>query len=218
MNPVDAYAFAGSVLLVLAYYILLGWRMRRDPDFSVHAANNAARRAWVLAVMDDPRKDVMAVQTLRNFIMVGILMVSTATLLIIGTLTLSGPEARMAQDGLCASACGDGAHSLRMLKILLLLADFLVAFFSFALSIRLANQVVFMINVPAVARDDHPALAPERVAARLNRAGRVHAVGMRSLFFAVPLVFWLFGPAFLLASTVGLVLVLERIDRHQGGL
>ena len=59
------------------------------------------------------------------------------------------------------------------------------------------------------------ALAPEAVARRLNRAGYMIAVGIRSLFVAVPLVFWLFGPAFLVIATIGLLIVLYRLDRNQ---
>ena len=50
---------------------------------------------------------------------------------------------------------------------------------------------------------------------RLNRAGYMIAVGIRSLFVAVPLVFWLFGPAFLVIATIGLLIVLYRLDRNQ---
>jgi uncharacterized membrane protein len=41
---------------------------------------------------------------------------------------------------------------------------------------------------------------------------------MRAFFFAIPLVFWLFGPVFLFLATVGLVAALNYIDRHQSGL
>jgi uncharacterized membrane protein len=36
---------------------------------------------------------------------------------------------------------------------------------------------------------------------------------MRAFFFAVPLVFWLFGPAFLLLATLGLIITLYQVDR-----
>jgi uncharacterized membrane protein len=51
------------------------------------------------------------------------------------------------------------------------------------------------------------------VARRLNRAGNHFATGLRAFFFAVPLVFWLFGPAFLVLATLGLVAALHRLDR-----
>ena len=36
---------------------------------------------------------------------------------------------------------------------------------------------------------------------------------MRAFLFAVPLVFWLFGPVFLVVASAGLVLALHRLDR-----
>lgn len=36
---------------------------------------------------------------------------------------------------------------------------------------------------------------------------------MRAYYYAVPLVFWLFGPHFMLLSTLGLIVVLYRLDR-----
>jgi len=96
-----------------------------------------------------------------------------------------------------------------------LLADFLVTFFAFTMSIRLTNHVLFMINVPRELREGNDALAPDAVARRLNRAGTMTAVGFRSLFVAVPLVFWLFGPVFLVIATIGLLVVLFRLDRNQ---
>jgi len=211
----DLLALALSVAMVVAYYLYLQLKVRRDPTFSIHAINEAARRLWVEHVMANPSRDVMAVQTLRNFIMVGILMVSTATFLIIGTLTLSGQADNIARGWHAINLLGQPSAELWMLKVICLLADFLVAFFAFTMAIRLANHVLFMINVPAELREGNEALAPSAVARRLNRAGTMIAIGIRSLLIAVPLVFWLFGAAFLLIATVGLLIVLYRLDRHQ---
>ena len=211
----DLLALAASSLMIAAYYLHLKVRVRRDPTYSIHPVNEAARRLWVLHVMANPSRDVMAVQTLRNFIMVGILMVSTATLLIIGTLTLSGQADTLAHSWHLFGLPGPPSPELWTVKVLCLLADFLVAFFAFTMAIRLANHVLFMINVPADLRGDNEALAPEAVARRLNRAGYMISIGIRSLLVAVPLVFWLFGPAFLLIATVGLLIALYRLDRNQ---
>ncbi len=214
----DLAAVACSVAMIAGYYLLLWARTRRDPSYSIHAVNDLARRLWVESVMQDSRRDVMAVQTLRNFIMFGILMVSTSVLLIIGTLTLSGQEDVLARSWHALNALGSRTKEILVLKIMLLLADFMIAFFSYLLSIRLANHVLFMINIPEASRSAHPALSAEHVVTRLNRAGRLLSVGIRAYFFAVPLVFWLFGPLFLVLSTLGLVIALYRIDRHQATL
>ncbi len=207
----DAAAFALSALLVAIYYVVLLARTRRDPTSSIHGVNELARGLWVKHVMANPGKDVMAVQTLRNFVMGASLMATTAAFLILGTLSLTGQAESIGRSWHVSNLYGSSSAELWILKVMCLLADFITAFFAFAMAIRLANHVVFMVNVPAPW--SHPALSPEGVAERLNGAGRHFATGMRAFFFAVPLVFWLFGPLFLVGATVGLVLALHRLDR-----
>lgn len=209
----DAAAFVLSAALVGAYYAWLRRQTRRDPTYTIHGVNELARTLWVAHVMRNPAKDVMAVQTLRNFVMGASLMASTAALLIIGTLTLSGQAENIARSWHVLNLVGTHVAELWMVKVLCLLADFIAAFFAFAMAVRLANHVVFMLNVPE--HDAHHNLSPQAVARRLNRAGNYYAVGMRAFFFAVPLVFWLFGPALLLLATVGLVIALQRLDRSE---
>lgn len=209
----DAGAFAASALLVGLYYLTLWRKVRRDPTYTIHGVNELARTLWVANVMKNPSRDVMAVQTIRNFVMGASLMASTATLLIIGTLTLSGQAETIARSWHLLNVGGTHAAEIWIVKVLCLLVDFIVAFFAFAMAVRLANHVVFMINVPE--SDAHHNLAPQAVARRLNRAGNLFAIGMRAFFFAVPLVFWLFGPIFLVVATSGLVIALQRLDRSE---
>jgi uncharacterized membrane protein len=214
----DIAAVISCVLMVGAYYTMLLRRSRKNPNYSIIAVNALARRLWVRSVMTNPGKDVMAVQSLRNFIMVGIMMASTASLLVIGTLTLSGQAENITRSWHVLGFFGSHSAALWIVKVLCLLADFLVAFFAYAMAIRLANHVLFMLNVTPMDQEANPILSPDNVADRLNRAGYMIAVGMRAFLFAIPMVFWLFGPLFLVLSTAGLVAVLTRIDRHQSDL
>ena len=214
----DAAAVAISIAMVAAYYVVLRARIRRDPTYSIHFVNELARRLWVENVMGNSGKDVMAVQTLRNFIMYPILMVSTATLLIVGTITLSGQTENIARSWHILNLVGSHSAELWIVKVMCLLADFLIAFFAYAMEIRLANHVLFMVNVPREAHQMHEVLSPDHVARRLNLAGYMIAIGMRAFFFAIPLVFWLFGPIFLLVATAGIIGILSRLDRHQTGI
>lgn len=209
----DIVAIGLSSTLVSLYYLWLRLKVRQDPTYTIHGVNQLARTLWVANVMRNPAKDVMAVQTLRNFIMGASLMASTATLLIIGTLTLSGQADTISRSWHALNVGGAHAAELWIVKVLFLLVDFIVAFFAFVMAVRLVNHVVFMINISGA--DAHHNLTPNAVARRLNRAGNLFAVGMRAFFFAVPLVFWLFGPAFLLVATVGLVFTLRRVDQSE---
>lgn len=209
----DFVAFVISAVVVAAYYGFLNFKVRDNPTYSIHGVNALARRLWVENVMGDSSKGIMAVQTLRNFIMGSSLMASTAALLIIGTLTLSGQAEHIAQNWHVLSLKGSFATELLIVKVMFLLLDFIVAFFAFAMSVRLANHVVFMLNVPE--HTAHHNLSPKAVARRMQRAGNMFAIGMRAFFFAVPLVFWLFGPYFLLISSIGLVIALYQLDRCE---
>jgi uncharacterized membrane protein len=209
----DAAALTISCAIVAIYYYFLSLKVRSNPTYTIHGVNALARRLWVENIMRNQSKDVMAVQTLRNFVMGASLMASTAALLIIGTLTLSGQAENIADNWHVLSAAAPHSVELWTIKVLFLLVDFIVAFFSFAMSVRLANHVVFMINVPD--HDAHHNLSPRAVARRLHRAGSMFATGMRAFFFAIPMVFWLFGPYYLLAASIGLVVALYRLDRSE---
>jgi uncharacterized membrane protein len=143
----DFLAFAISAAIVAGYYAFLNMKVRANPTYTIHGVNALARTLWVEHIMRNNNKDIMAVQTMRNFIMGSSLMASTAALLIIGTLTLSGQAEHIAQNWHALSLKGSFATELWIVKVMFLLLDFIVAFFAFSMSVRLANHVVFMVNV-----------------------------------------------------------------------
>jgi uncharacterized membrane protein len=212
---IDVVAIIVSLLLIGSYYLNLYIRIRRDPSYSIHRVNALARALWVKSLMDSPGKEIIAVQSLRNFIMVGIMMATTSSLLIMGTLTLSGQAENITHTWHAINFGGSHLKALWIIKVLCLLADFIIAFFAFVMSMRFANQVLFMINVPAESREGNPALSPENVANRMNRAGHMVSIGVRAFFFAIPLVFWLFGPLFLVFASIGLVVTLHHLDTYN---
>jgi uncharacterized membrane protein len=156
------------------------------------------------------KRDVLAVQTLRNSTMAATFLASTSVLLIIGVLTLSESD-KLQTSWHVLNTFGAKHPELWLIKILSLLMDLFVAFFSFSMSIRIFNHVGYMINVPLELK--HKMITPAHVATHLNRAGNFYSIGMRAYYFTVPLVFWLFGPHFMFVSTIGLLIALYRIDR-----
>lgn len=207
----DLLSFALSALMLFAYHAFLRYKLRRDPAYTIHGVNNLVRNAWVENVMNSGSKDIMAVQTLRNAIMGPTFLASTAALLIVGTLTLTGQGDKLTDTWHVLNVFGAKHQELWQAKVLLLLLDFMVAFFGFTMAIRLFIHVGFMINVP-LSMENKPVSA-RHVAIYLNRAGSYHSIGMRAYYFAVPLVFWLFGPHLMLFATMLLVVVLFVIDR-----
>jgi len=207
----DILGFAASTALVVGYHYYLRWQLRHDGAYTIQAFNHLARRAWVENVMGDSKKDVMAVQTLRNSTMAAIFLASTAVLLIIGVLNLgqAGSKIGLWQEGL--TRIGATGHELWQAKLLCLLVDLFFAFFSFALAVRMYNHVGYLINSPQhLGRYTN---SPAYVATLLNRGGHYYSLGMRGYYLAVPLVFWLFGPDLMFAATLGAIIIFYHVDR-----
>ncbi len=199
-----------SLLLIISYHLYLRRQLRRDPNYTIQAINTAARNAWVANIMRSGQPDVLPVQTLRNSTMAATFLASTAILLMMGVLSLTGHSGDSGSLFHVVPVQPDAAtRVLWRIKLLALLADFFVAFLSFTLAIRMYNHVGYLINTPG-----HP---PAYVARLLNRAGWYYSAGMRSYYFSVPLVFWLFGAIFMLAASLGMVVVFYHVDRAPKG-
>jgi uncharacterized membrane protein len=207
----DISSLAAGLVLLAAYHIYLRLKLRRNPHYTIQAVNRAARSAWVKGVMLDESRSLLAVQTLRNSTMAATFLASTAVLLIIGTLTLSEQTDKLASTWQSLNMVGSLHPGLWTAKLLFLLSNFFIAFFSFAMSVRLYNHVGYQLNVPLKERPSY--INPRSVAFHLNRAGYYYSIGMRAYYFAVPLVFWLFGPLFMLAAALVLIAVLYHVDR-----
>ena len=206
----DLAGVALSVLLLGTYQFYLWRRIKHRPAYTVQAVNVMARTAWVEHVMRT-EQGILAIQTLRNSTMAATFLASTSVLLIIGVLTLSEQGDKLGSTWHALNVVGATRADIWLTKLLALLLDLFVAFFSFSMSIRVFNHVGYMMSVPRGA--GHASISPQHVAVHLNRAGRFYSVGMRAYYYLVPLTFWLFGPHLMLLATIGLILVLYRIDR-----
>jgi uncharacterized membrane protein len=207
----DVVSLAVSATLLAAYHLYLRFKLRQNPHYTFQSVTRAARKAWVQGIMEDHSKGILGVQTLRNSTMAATFFASTAVLLVMGTLTLSGQSEKLTTSWHHLNVLGSLHPGVWIAKVLLLLSDFLVAFFSFAMAVRLFHHVGYLLAVPADKRPQ--AVTPHSVGLHLNRAGRYYSIGMRAYYFSVPLVFWLFGPHFMVSATLVLIAVLYHVDR-----
>jgi len=206
----DIAAFVFCAILLGSYQIYLFIRVKRDPYYTVQSINMIARTEWVKQIIAN-REVITAVQTLRNSTMAATFLASTAVLLIVGVLTLSEQGEKLGSIWHSLNFGGAISTQVWTIKLLAILIDLFVAFFAFAMSIRTYNHVGFMLYVPA--NIQHPILTAEYVAHHLNRAGSFYSIGMRAYYNLVPLVFWLFGPVYMIVATIGLLITLTKFDR-----
>jgi uncharacterized membrane protein len=207
----DIVSFIICTIMLVLYHIYLHYKSRNDPTYSVAGINKIARSVWVEVMMSSGKPDVIPIQTFRNSTMAATFLASTSVLLIMGVLTLSGQSNNLDSTWHILNTYGTKHPNLWIIKLLFLLSDLFVAFFTFSMAIRIYHHVGYMINVPHTL--NHKTISPQHVAMHLNRGGMYYYVGMRAYYFMVPLVFWLFGPQFMLIATVGLVGALYFTDR-----
>jgi uncharacterized membrane protein len=207
----DTGAFLVSGLLILIYYLYLWQRTRRAPDSSIHALNTRVRERWVGMVMSKGNMEILAIQTLRNSVMAANFMASTAVLLIIGALNLSEKIGTWTLQWHPHALADIESSQLWQIKLGLLLLDFFIAFYCFAMAIRFFNHVGYMINLPGDASTGDSLY--KQTCAYLNRAGSYYMLGIRTFFFSLPIILWFFGPYFLLLATLVLIIGLAMLDR-----
>ncbi|KAK6137178.1 hypothetical protein DH2020_029075 [Rehmannia glutinosa] len=197
-------------LICMGYHVWLWHKVRTQPLSTIIGTNARGRRFWVAAIMkDNDKKNILAVQTLRNTIMGSTLMATTSILL------CSGLAAVISSTYSIKKPLNDavyGAHGEFMvaLKYVTLLLVFLFSFLCHSLSIRFTNQVNFLINCPP--ETSNGVVTPEYVSELLERGFTLNAVGNRLFYAALPLLLWIFGPVLVFLCFVTLVPVLYNLD------
>jgi uncharacterized membrane protein len=203
--------YAGASLFILAaYHIRWLYQIYRKPMATAVGITNHLRGHWVESIMKE-RRDILAVQTLRNWTMAASFLASTGILICLGLLSVAASPEKMAEITPSLSELVMGHRALWLFKLMVLIIDFFFIFFSFCLAIRYLNHVNFMINVPF---DLAHKISPEYITDILNRGMMHYTMGMRGYYFSVLLFLWLFGPIWMLIGTVVVTTVLAHLDRQ----
>jgi uncharacterized membrane protein len=205
----EIFITAAGFLILILYHVHLIYQIRTAPMTTSIGITNHLRREWVQTVMAE-RRDILAVQTLRNWVMASSFLASAAILIGLGTLNaiFSGEK----PTGLSQALNVLGTHTtiLWLVKLMLIVLDFFFAFFNFTLSIRYYNHASFVINVPTA---EDPIVTYDTVTKIINRGTTHYTLGMRGFYLAIPFILWLFGSTWLLLGAMILTLVLYKLDR-----
>jgi uncharacterized membrane protein len=201
---------AASFLILGIYHCFWIYRINRKPLTTSVGITNHLRGHWVESIMEE-RRDILAVQTLRNLTMAASFLASTGILICLGLLGVAASPEKMMEitPGLNEVVREHGV--LWLFKLMVLIIDFFFIFFSFCLAIRYLNHVNFMINVPFNLAHK---ITPEFVTKILNRGMMHYTMGMRGYYFSVLLFLWLFGPIWMLFGTIVITIVLYHLDKR----
>lgn len=198
-----------TALILLIYHLHLFYKVRTSPMITSIGITNQLRRDWVQTVMEENR-NILAVQTLRNWIMAASLLASTAILISLGIIGVAFRSDKLADLSNALNLFGTQSETLWSVKLMILIVDFFVTFFNFTLAIRYYNHASFAINIP-IAKD--PIVTFESVSDIVNHGALHYMIGMRGFYLAVVFALWLFGPSWMLIGTIILVAVFYGLDR-----
>ena len=199
-----------AAVVIIAYHVHLYTKVRRDPLTTAVGITNHARQMWVKGVIRD-RRDIMAVQTLRNQVMAATFLASTAILISLGLFSAAFRPGVFSDISHALNLLGTKTETLWMFKLMLLGILFFVTFFNFTLAIRYYNHAGFMINT---FEQNDATVSEEAVTQVVNHAALHYTIGMRGFYLSVPLALWLFGPVWMFLGSLVLVAVLYRLDRE----
>jgi uncharacterized membrane protein len=198
-----------AFLILVVYHFRLVRRFRTAPLTTSFGVTDRLRKEWVESVMQEKR-DILAVQTLRNWVMASSFLASAAILIGLGLISAAFATEEITDMAHSLNFFGTRHATIFLIKLVTLIVDFFFAFFNFTLSIRYYNHASFAINVPP---SQDPLVSHETVAGIVNRGAIHYTMGMRGYYLAIPLTLWLFGHIWLLAGTIALVFILNKLDR-----
>ena len=139
MSRIESIFIIASAILVGVYHFYLYVTVRRSPEKTAIGMTNLMRQQWVQTIMGE-RRDILAVQTIRNWVMASSFLASTAILVALGVLNAAIRPNSFLDVSNAINIVGTTNETLWIIKLMILVVDFFLAFFNFTLAIRYFNQ------------------------------------------------------------------------------
>eukprot|EP01018_Ginkgo_biloba_P027701 Gb_06269 [translate_table: standard] len=197
------------ILFTLLYHGLLWYKVKNHPLHTTIGVNTIGRRLWIQSMIkENEKKNIIAVQTLRNSIMGNTLMATTCILLCSGLAAMISSTYSVKKP-LNDTAYGGHGELMVALKYVTLLMFFLFAFFCHSLSIRFLNQVNYLINT---IQCPSSMITADYVCELFERGFIFNTIGNRTFYIGFPLLLWIFGPVLVFVCSVAILPVLYNLD------
>ena len=203
-------ATVATVVVLLAYEVVLTVAQRRRPEQMSRSAHATLREDWFIAVSQQEGSEILAVQTLRHSLMSATMTASTATLGLIGTVTLAAPSLHASFGPMAMLPRVTPQLVLELLLLSLLFASLVCS----AMAVRFYNHAGFISGMPveSVARRRWAGAG----AVYVRRAGVLYSWGLRHLILVAPILACLLHPLAGPVAALAVVAVLVGFDRVAG--
>jgi uncharacterized membrane protein len=219
----NAWVVASMTDITLADLVALGWflgswigfdmlsKRKAGKSPSLVSALRIHRRRWV-ATMPGRENNQVDVQILNNLLRFALFFATTTIFILAGLIALLGTTQKVVETVSALPFAAPLSLWMWEVKVLLLVAIFVYAFFKFTWSSWQHNALSILVGQAASQR-----LSAERQARFVECATRVAAYagdnfnrGMRAYYLSMAAMSWLLHPWFMVAVTTWIVLVMHR--------
>ncbi|TPX35617.1 hypothetical protein SeLEV6574_g08164 [Synchytrium endobioticum] len=209
-----------SVALYIGYHGWLIHRVSVKPLSTVIGITRLARRRWIAGITskNDGSLGVLAVQTIRNYLIMSSMLATVAITLSVGVMAIVASLSKSTTTGEDLQFLG-GWDGIFKLKVGALISAFVCAFVSFLEAMRYMNHAGFLMTTVKGSSDEQDKrqqvkTMTELASRMLNRGALFHTFGTRFLLYCFPILGWLFTAWALMGSTILLVVLFYALDQE----
>ena len=208
LSPLDIAALAVFFGIWIGYGTLLDGRYRRPR--SINAKMIEVREAWMRGLLQRSLR-MMDSALIGHTIHSASFFASTTIILLAGLVGVLGSAERIHAAALSlATPFGRGPQALFEIKVLLLIAIFVYAFFKFTWAIRQFNYFCgIMGSAPEPSQSPDMRLAPEMTVVLSHAVWQFNA-GIRAHYFALAGLGWFLHPIVFMVMTALIPVLLTR--------
>ncbi len=212
MWNIDLVAFVVFAVLIGGYHIISGYRPLVDR--SIVGAIQMQRVAW-MRYMGTRDVRIVDAQLLASLTQGNAFFASTSAIGIGGLAAMlgSGERVQMLFEQLPYAA--KATPMLWEMKLILMIALFIYAFFKFAWAFRLSHYTAIMVGATPIADGNNHAACEShalRTAGLIGLAGEHASNGLRAFYYAIAVLAWFFHPLAFIVVTVWVLAIMVRRD------
>ena len=212
--------------LMIAYHVWYAIYTYNTPLRTITGWISVVRKQWVCDLRNKKSGgDILAVQTLRNYILVSTFLASISVTIAFSIISLA--LTILSSDPSITTNFVSIDRELVGLKALMVVVCNFVSFFGFTQSIRYFNHIGFAMSVTLEGSNNENGESSngfevlthshilDSIGGYLNLGAMFFTIGIRGYYFALPYVFWIFSPYMMLCSTLVLFVAIYITDRPK---
>jgi len=194
IEVVSGLAFACAFL---GYNFSYFWYVRKNPKKTQKGRHNIYRKYWMENILMRNR-GMVAIQQIRNMTTVTTFLASSTLIFMGVVVTYTSSSFPIQQD-------------YADYKLYTLIGIIALAFFNFLFTLRTANEITILIeSSPSKIEELEGIPAVQYLTQKINQAFLLHTLGMRCLYYSIPLFFWFFNPYVFVLITVVLTIGISK--------